>query len=166
MRKETNYLIVALLAVIIGGVIFYFAGMDTIQANKEEEQEKLAVCLAVKDIKMYGALNCSYTQNQKMVFGDAFSKIDYIECSDGDNWLKICKDEKINAVPTWSFPKEKEIENQFLSCIDCVRESNGIFCDDYCYEFSGDKKRLYIAGFMDIDKLSEISGCFLDGNSK
>ena len=162
MKKETNYLIVALLVVIIGGVIFYFAGMRTLQVNKEEKQEKLAICLAEKNIKMYGASTCLYTTRQKMIFGNAFSKIDYIECSDGDNWSKDCKDEKINAVPTWSFPKEVGIEDYLLSCLDCARESKGVSCDDYCYEFSSNEKELYVSGFMDIDELSEISGCPLE----
>jgi len=166
MKKETNYLIVALLVVIIGGVIFYFVGTETLQQSKEKEQENLAICLAEKNIKMYGALDCSYTQRQKEIFGDAFSGIDYIECRDGSDWSKECKDEEINAVPTWSFPKELGIEGCLFSCLECARESKEISCNDYCYELSSDEKRLYVAGFMDFDKLSEISGCSLDENSK
>jgi len=55
MRKETNYLIVATLVVIKGGIIFYSNGQASLKAKQEREQENLAVFLSNMNVKLYGA---------------------------------------------------------------------------------------------------------------
>jgi hypothetical protein len=159
MTKEINYLIVAMLVVMVGGVIFYFGGKATLEAKQREEQENLADCLLEKNVKMYGSSNCLHTKRQKEIFGEALSKINYIECSEGEGWSKTCQDKGINAVPTWSFPKEMGIESRLLSCTECAKESGDIYCRDYCFEPSSDGKEFYVSGFTELKKLADLSGC-------
>jgi hypothetical protein len=66
--------------------------------------ETLASCLSSKGLKMYGAYWCSHCQQQKKDFGAAFSKINYVECSDQNSpndQLKVCADAGIKGYPTW-----------------------------------------------------------------
>ena len=63
------------------------------------DTEKFAQCLTDKGLKMYGSYQCVHCKEQKEMFGDAFNKIDYVECT-------ISQDECINAgiegLPTWT----------------------------------------------------------------
>lgn len=161
VRKEIDYLIVVTLVVIAGGLIFYFGGKATLAIQKTQKQGKLADCLLLKDIKMYGSANCPYTKKQKELFGEAFAKINYIECSKKENSL-ICREKGINTTPTWIFPKGAGIENQLLSCIDCAKKSKSIYCKDYCFKESNDGREVYVTGLMELEKLSDLSGCPLN----
>lgn len=61
----------------------------------------LAVCLASKNITMYGADWCPHCQNEKKAFGDAFKQIPYVECPDNP---QKCIDAGIKGYPTWVWP--------------------------------------------------------------
>lgn len=158
-KKEIDYLTVVTLAIIAGGLIFYFGGKAVLTAQKAQNQERLADCLSLKNIKMYGSVNCPYTKEQKELFGEAFAKISYTECNNDKERPLICKEEKINTTPTWVFPKETGIENKLLSCDDCAKKSKSIYCKDYCFEESSDAKEVYVTGLMNLEKLDELSNC-------
>ena len=162
MKKETVYLIVIILTVMIGGTIFYFGGKESIRLKKESFRENLVDCLTAKNIKIYISTDCPPCQRQREIFGNSFSKINYIECLEEKTWSKICLGKGINTVPTWSFPINLEIEEKLLSCIECIEKSEGTTCKDYCYEVSQDRQALYVTGFVELEKLSEVSGCSLE----
>lgn len=72
----------------------------------EERQLKCAHALTKYGAVLYGADTCKYTQMQKNVLGEAFSKIDYVQCDadkdeNGKTKVKRCKDAKVQAYPTW-----------------------------------------------------------------
>lgn len=60
----------------------------------------LAECLAGKSATMYGADWCAHCQNQKRMFGRAFSMIPYVECPEN---AALCKAKGIEGYPTWIF---------------------------------------------------------------
>lgn len=159
MKKENNYLIVVLIVVILGGIIFYFGGKATLERQTRIKQENLANCLLTKNIKLYGAANSLYTEQQKEAFGQAFSKINYIECIENNDWSNTCKKDSINAVPTWSFPKSIGIETRLLSCEDCAKKAKSIYCKDYCFEESNNGENFYVAGLMSLEDIDKFSNC-------
>lgn len=67
--------------------------------------EELAQCLSDNGTKMYGAWWCPNCENQKDLFGNAFNKIESIECSPGGTKTMSaeCKNEGIEGYPTWEF---------------------------------------------------------------
>ncbi len=88
-------------------------GIGLIGGAKLLEQKKSAVadgrytqfaeCLAEKGATFYGAFWCPHCQEQKALFGDAASKLPYVECSTADKsaQTQICIDKKITSYPTW-----------------------------------------------------------------
>ena len=67
---------------------------------------EFAQCLSDKGAKMYGAWWCPHCAAQKELFGAAFSKVNYVECSpDGSkSFSQMCQDTPgFNGTPTWIF---------------------------------------------------------------
>lgn len=121
-RKMKNAYLYAILAIgilVVGYLIF---------SNSTPNQEKmnaLATCLQEKGVKMYGAFWCPHCNEQKKMFGSAFSKIEYIECStpDGRAQLQVCKDAGIDGYPTWEFPNGTRASGE-LKAQDLAEKAN------------------------------------------
>lgn len=62
---------------------------------------EFAQCLADRNFTMYGAIWCPHCQRQKLLFGDAFAKVRYVECPEN---TALCKSEGIEGFPTWKGP--------------------------------------------------------------
>ena len=77
------------------------------EPTMDERQLKCAHALAKFGAVLYGADDEKYTTMQKAALGDAFSKIDYVQCDakkgdDGKTAVKRCMDQKgLNAYPMW-----------------------------------------------------------------
>ena len=69
------------------------------------ETYEFAKCLSTNGAKMFGAFWCGHCKSQKRMFGDAFSEINYIECSlpDGQGKTAVCEQADIQGFPTWEF---------------------------------------------------------------
>ena len=78
------------------------------------QHDQLAQCITQKGAKMYGAYWCSHCNNQKRMFGNSFSKINYIECSlsDGKTQTEVCQQAGINSYPTWEFGDGSRLEGE------------------------------------------------------
>ena len=52
---------------------------------------------------MYGTFWCPHCADQKALFGDAFSDVQYVECDPrgSDARPEICASKGITGVPTW-----------------------------------------------------------------
>jgi hypothetical protein len=59
---------------------------------------EFAQCLTQKGMTMYGSDSCSYCQQQKQMFGSAFSYINYINCV---SQASVCSQHHISGWPTW-----------------------------------------------------------------
>ena len=64
------------------------------------ENVVLAECLTARGVIMYGTERCPHCQAQKKLFGDAFSKINYVDC---DKEEKVCNLAWVTGYPTWKF---------------------------------------------------------------
>ena len=86
-RKNLKFILifVILLFLVEAGIFYYFWQIPV-------NYEILAKCLQEKGIKMYGASWCTYTNNQKNMFGESWKYIDYIECAlpDGGGQTPEC----------------------------------------------------------------------------
>ena len=96
---------------LIGGIIslilifvFWqlFSG-KSVQAGKYDE---FAKCLADRCVTMYGADWCSHCQNEKLVFGDSFQFVPYIECPKN---IQQCLAKGIDGYPTWIFSDGRKL---------------------------------------------------------
>lgn len=65
--------------------------------------DEFAQCLADKGVTMYGAWWCPHCKDQKALFGSAFKKVNYVECSPNQTkgMSQECTDAGIKGYPTW-----------------------------------------------------------------
>ncbi len=70
------------------------------------ELDAFAACLTEKGVVMYGTESCSHCQNQKLAFGGAFKKINYVECTEN---IGACIAKNIYAYPTWTLADGTEL---------------------------------------------------------
>ncbi len=99
-----------LTAIIILVVVFVIGAVVYINRSGEKvggpEAEALAACLTEKGAKMYGAYWCGHCADQKKMFGAAFAKVPYVECSvegQPQEQTQACKDAGVSSYPTWVF---------------------------------------------------------------
>lgn len=122
---ESSHVIILICGIVIGVVVmllvnkYYFQKKDdSFGIEKESYAERVATQLTQKGCKMYGKQGCPYCEKQKNEFGDAFSKINYIECTENE---EECKN--IDGVPFWScqtktlkgFRTLQDLEKEFLN---------------------------------------------------
>ncbi len=103
MKKPTSstYLF-AFAGIVIAGVVGMAAMKSTTPAQGLDD---FAEYLTENGVKMYGTYWCGHCKNQKEMFGDAFEKINYIECAlpDRQGQTKECEEAGITGYPTWEF---------------------------------------------------------------
>ena len=79
-----------LIAIIISTV--FVVGCTT------ESHKDLALCLAEKNVAMYGTASCPHCLEQKYLFGDDFMYVPYVDC---DKSPDQCTKARITGYPTW-----------------------------------------------------------------
>ncbi|MAF14108.1 MAG: hypothetical protein CMI53_04435 [Parcubacteria group bacterium] len=92
---------VVVIIVIIGGLAISKIAVKSTPG----EYDTFAQCLTDNGVKMYGAYWCPHCETQKELFGNSFSKVDYIECSlpnQGGQTIE-CQKAGIGSYPTWEF---------------------------------------------------------------
>jgi hypothetical protein len=67
--------------------------------------DAFAKCLAVKQVKMYGAYWCPHCAEQKEMFESSFQFVPYVECGvqGSRDEAPVCKDAGVKHFPTWQF---------------------------------------------------------------
>ncbi|MFA4845305.1 MAG: hypothetical protein WC654_01975 [Patescibacteria group bacterium] len=101
MKEKTSayYLYGAAALVVVGLIAFAVT-----QEAAPSPYDAFAQCLSDDGVKMYGAWWCPHCENQKDLFGNSFSAVTYIECSNANKSMnQICKDAGIEGYPTWEF---------------------------------------------------------------
>jgi len=96
-------LVIALL--LVGGLHLHFSGVFDAAAGPEDPQlQALAIHLAEKGVKFYGAYWCPRCQQQKAEFEASAKRLPYVECSSGGRGsalTKACAAENVKSYPTW-----------------------------------------------------------------
>ena len=105
MKKLIFILIIAL---------FFIAGCSSVDYTKNS-LDKLANCLAEKNVKEYGAFWCPNCAKQQKMFGSSYDilieKNVYVECdARGKNpQSQLCLDKNVQKYPDWEFPNGERI---------------------------------------------------------
>jgi uncharacterized membrane protein len=92
-------------ALLVGGLHLHYSGVFDAAAGPEDPQlQALAIHLADKGVKFYGAYWCPRCQQQKAVFEASAKRLPYVECSSGGRGsalTKACAVENVKSYPTW-----------------------------------------------------------------
>lgn len=96
--------------VLVLAVMMAVIGFAVYQGSRPSSFDDFAQCLTTKGAKLYGAWWCPNCENQKKDFGNAFSFLDYQECSSPGkkDQLPVCKEAGITSYPTWRFADGSE----------------------------------------------------------
>ena len=99
MKQFLKYLSLILIFSVVG-LLFLTACQTTSPENQTQTLTQFAECLTEHGVIMYGASWCPHCAEQKAMFQDSFSKINYVECTQEQ---QKCADEQIQYLPTWKF---------------------------------------------------------------
>lgn len=105
-KKSSSFFKNKYLWITLGIIILFLVLLSTPTIDiSPGKYDGFAECLSEKGFKMYGAYWCSHCADQKKLFGNSFSKINYVECSLPNNagQTEDCKNAGINSYPTWEF---------------------------------------------------------------
>lgn len=93
-------IITAVITIVLlaGGI--YLMSQQGRPVEASESVHKLAACMSEKNVTMYGAYWCPHCRNQKAMFGDAFEKVKYVECTQE---TKTCTEKQVESYPTWIY---------------------------------------------------------------
>lgn len=95
-KAESKLMLNLMLILLLVGAFF----LSSCSSNDPEALNNFASCLTEKGAKMYGASWCGHCQSQKEMFGEAFAKVNYIECTADE---QSCINAGIQGYPTWKF---------------------------------------------------------------
>ncbi len=104
MNKVLLSIIVISIAIV--SVVVWFLSKESASDLK---LQAFAKCLTEKGAVMYGAYWCPHCQNQKKLFGGAFSYVNYVECTKDP---KKCEAAQVKGYPTWTFKNGQRIEGE------------------------------------------------------
>ncbi|UCD02656.1 MAG: hypothetical protein JSV63_02590 [Candidatus Aenigmatarchaeota archaeon] len=91
--KEKNFMILAVVLIITLSSAVYIV----VSQPKEGKYDEFAQCLTESGAAMYGTSWCSHCNDQKNMFGQSFSYIDFTDCDASD----LCREAGVRAYPTW-----------------------------------------------------------------
>jgi thiol-disulfide isomerase/thioredoxin len=117
IKRIITYSIISILVLFTIFTLYNFKSIE-----KEQNQnlaESLANCLSNKEVVMYGTEWCGLCKKQKELFGDSFSKINYLDC---DKSPQICIDAGVQAYPSWKI--NNQIELGYLG-LDLLKDLSG-----------------------------------------
>lgn len=152
--------------------LFYFPLNQAFAQNVPTpavDQNYLAQCLADRNFVMYGRAGCSACAMEKSYFGEAFSKIKYVDCTANETNNRLCQSRGISAFPTWEgAPADSHpgVLKQYKGAIplNILAEISG--CDNRGPAYYGDNKvipELKPEQKLFLNYLKEYGGIFLAG---
>lgn len=110
MKSNSGIILFVVAGLLAVGII----GWAVVKGKTPSPYNDFAQCLTDKGVKMFGAWWCPHCAAQKELFGSAFKKINYIECSPNgsQDMSQQCKDEGVKGYPTWRFPSGPDLSGE------------------------------------------------------
>lgn len=105
-NKKSQFILLVVVAVLLVAGLVFIGSINQNKANKTiVNLDSFAQCIKDSGAKFYGAFWCSHCQAEKKLFGSSEKYLPYVECATSNPRVQtqICKDEKIEAYPTWVF---------------------------------------------------------------
>ena len=114
MDKKGIWITLGTIVVVLTPLVIYAIMSTPNRVGFGAQYDQLAQCITQKGAKMYGAYWCSHCASQKKMFGQSFSKINYLECSlpDGKTQTEACQQAGIKGYPTWEFGDGTRLEGE------------------------------------------------------
>lgn len=97
VKKRNLFWVMVVFVVLLVVSVFFFTGRSS-----SVDLSNFAKCLTEKNAVMYGTYWCSHCKAQKAEFGDAFSFVNYVECTVD---IDKCTADGIKGFPTWIINK-------------------------------------------------------------
>ena len=115
MNDERNKKIfVFVISLLILGIIYVVLFRLNNTSSDSVNYDTFATCLKDQGVVFYGAFWCTHCQAEKKLFGSSEKLLPYVECStpDGRGQMQICKDNKIESYPTWTFKDGSQLKGE------------------------------------------------------
>ena len=110
-RAKESVSVSAVAPLIIAGIVFsgviYFSQTST---YSKADHSKLVACMNEKGVVYYKSVRCSNCRRQEMMLGEAYKKLNSVECHpDGQNpQVELCLAKKIDKTPTFIMEVNKQ----------------------------------------------------------
>ena len=115
MNIQRKVFITMFLLIFVIGFFYFFTdwfSKTTGYSINENEADKLAECLARKNISLYGFKDCKSCEKQKDLFGRSIRIIDYVECPDDRcSGISIFPAWKVNDQIVYGIKNFNELRN-------------------------------------------------------
>ena len=110
MKKS---LIVSSVIIVLGATVswFIFFRVGLREVGVGLRYDGFAQCLAQKGFTMYGAYWCPHCQREKAAFGDSFTYVPYVECTEEPGTAQ-CTAAGIKGYPTWLAADGRRFEGE------------------------------------------------------
>ncbi|MFA6353393.1 MAG: hypothetical protein WCW93_00450 [Candidatus Paceibacterota bacterium] len=106
---------IKIFVLVVGFLILGTIAVVLFRSNSNSvNYDAFATCLKDKGAIFYGTFWCPHCQAEKKLFGSSEKLLPYVECStpDGRSQMQICKDNKIESYPTWTFADGSELKGE------------------------------------------------------
>ncbi len=104
MNNNVKIFILIICLLVLGVIATVLLQSNTLPTGPGK-YDSFATCLKDKGAVFYGSFWCPHCQAEKKLFGVSQKLLPYVECStaDGQGQMQVCKDNKIESYPTWTF---------------------------------------------------------------
>ena len=121
--KQSSYYLYGAAALVVVGLLVFVAN-NSIGESAPSPYDDFASCLTQAGVSMYGAWWCSHCENQKELFGSAFDRLNYVECSTAARTMnQTCRDAGIEGYPTWEFSDGSRLSGE--QSLEMLAEKSG-----------------------------------------
>lgn len=113
-NKRNIKIFVLVIGILILGTIATVLLRSSNTSSGPGKYDAFATCLKDKGAIFYGAFWCPHCQAEKKLFGSSEKLLPYVECStpDAQGQTQICKDNKIESYPTWTFKDGSQLNGE------------------------------------------------------
>jgi len=108
MDVSKNLVIMSAVVIVAIALTIILSYNGSLFQKTPSDLDTFSKCLTTKGVKMYGAYWCSHCQNQKLMFGESWKNVKYVECDTGSGaQISECTLAGIEGYPTWDFSGQK-----------------------------------------------------------
>ena len=108
MDVSKNLVIMTIVVLVAIGIVVILSYNGSLYQKTPKNMDAFSKCLTTKGAKMYGAYWCTHCQNQKLMFGESWKNMKYVECDSGSGVQTTeCTQAGIQGYPTWDFSGQK-----------------------------------------------------------
>lgn len=140
MQTKTKFILFIVIIIVLVSGLGILNSKGLLSRSKFDDFSK---ALKERGAVFYGAFWCTHCQAQKKEFGQAKRYLPYVECSSSDmTQLDVCKENKIESYPTWTFKDGVKLTSKDEPLI-CPVKVEGVLLTGACKDISSDYYRVW-----------------------